>query len=172
VVAEAVEGTVMSDVANINILDGLFAKGAITLKTYIKNYPQNAIANRQKLLESIDEEEKEQMGQLIAQLQQAQAILQEQEQTINSAKSIVDENRALKEKLLQLQAEYSQKIQQANQILVGLGNKTKEFYSDAKEFAGTIANNQINQANQAAKRFDIRGGGAKPEQNKNIAGIA
>ena len=146
VVAEAVAGTVMSDVADINILDGLFAKGSINLKTYIKCYPENAIANRQKLLDAIENEEKDivnqltmQLQQVQEQLQQASAALQAQEQTINNAKSIVDENRSLKEKLMALQAEYTQKMQEANKILVGIAARTNEFYKDAQSMAGELA---------------------------------
>lgn len=146
VVAEAVAGTVMSDVADINILDGLFAKGSINLKTYIKCYPENAIANRQKLLEEIESEEQDAVHQLSMQLQEAQAqlqqasqVLQAQEQTINNARLIVDENRNLKEKLMALQAEYTQKMQEANKILVGIATRTNEFYKDAKSMAGELA---------------------------------
>ena len=149
VVAEAVAGTVMSDVANINILDGLFAKGAISLKTYIKCYPDNAIANREKLLEYIDEEEQSQiiqmttqLQQLQMQLQQASEILKEQEQTINSAETIINENKSLKEKLIALQAEYTTKIQQANQILTGLIAKGSEYYKDAQVMASELAKNR------------------------------
>lgn len=149
VVAEAVAGTVMSDVADINILDGLFAKGSISLKTYIKCYPDNAIANREKLLEYIDSEEESQIAQVTAQLQelqmqlqQASEILKQQEQTINNAQTIVNENRTLKEKLMALQAEYTAKMQQANQILVGLASRTNEFYNDAKQMASEVARNR------------------------------
>jgi hypothetical protein len=146
VIAEAVAGTVMSDVADINILDGLFAKGAINLKTYISCYPDNAIANRQKLLEKIEEEEKSVVNQLTAELQQAQLelqqaseILKQQEETINNAQSIVNENRKLKEQYLALQSEYMIKIQKANKILYGLAGKTKQYYDDAKTMAREVA---------------------------------
>ena len=146
VIAEAVAGTVMSDVADINILDNLFAKGAINLKTYIKCYPNNAIANRQKLIEQIEEEEKGLVAQLTAQLQQVQAelqqaseILKQQETTINNAQTIVNENRNLKEKYMALQAEYITKMQHANKILYGLAGKTKEYYDDAKTMAQEVA---------------------------------
>ncbi len=153
VVAEAVAGTVMSGVADINLLDNLFEKGAITLKTYISSYPQNALANRQKLLESIEEEKNEIVNQLTAQIEQAQAqlaqaqqLIQAQEQTINNAKSIVDENRTLKEKLLALQAEYMQKQTEqdaiytekmniANKILIGALAKAEEHRADATKLA-------------------------------------
>ena len=146
VIAEAVAGTVMSDVADINILDVLYSKGAISLKTYINCYPDNAICNRQKLLDNIESEENGIVAQLQMQLQQSQAQLQqtvqaleEQEKTINNAKAIVDENRQLKEKLIALQAEYTQKVQQANKILYGLANKTNEFYKDAQIMAQEVA---------------------------------
>ena len=149
VVAEAVAGTVMSDVADINILDGLFAKGSISLKTYIKCYPDNAIANREKLLKYIDEEEQSQIAQITLQLQQLQQqleqaseILKQQEETINNAQTIVNENRTLKEKLMALQAEYTTKMQQANQILKGLALKTNEYYNDAKQMASEVAQNR------------------------------
>ena len=142
VVAEAVAGTVMSDVADINILDGLFAKGAIDLKTYITCYPDNAIANRQKLLDSIDLQEQGVMAQLTqvqAQFEQASKLLAEQQETINNAHSILNENTKLKEQLLAIRGEYTQKMQQANQILYGLASKTKEYYDDAKVMASEVA---------------------------------
>jgi hypothetical protein len=170
VIAEAVAGTVMSDVADINILDGLYAKGAISLKTFITCYPQNAIANRQKLLESIEQEQQGVVEQLNAQLQQAQAqleqaaaALQAQEKVIESAKQITDDNRNLKEKLIELQAEYLQKINQANQILIGLGKAAKEYHSDAKDFAGEIARKRgIKPQQQAAPTQ-----GAQPQVNSS-----
>ena len=136
----------MSDVADINILDNLFAKGAINLKTYISCYPDNAIANRQKLLDCINEEEQQVVNQLTEQLQQAQAQLQQaaetlkqQEQTINNAQSVLNENKALKEKLYALQAEYTTKMQQANKILAGVASRASEYYEDAKSMAGEVA---------------------------------
>lgn len=139
VVAEAVAGTIMSDVADINILDGLFAKGAINLKTYINCYPDNAIANRQKLIESVEAEEQNVVNQLTKQVQEQQARLQQQEGIIQSAESIVNENRALKEKLIALQAEYTGKVQQMNKVLTGMAVRGKEFYNDAQAMAGELA---------------------------------
>lgn len=166
VMAEAVAGTVMSDVADINILDGLFAKGAISLRTFINCYPDNAIANRQKLLESIDQEEQSVINQLTVQLQQAQAQLQQaaetlkqQEQTINNAQTVVNENKALKEKLYSLQAEYTRKMQQANQILAGVSVRANEFYNDAKSMASEVARSRgINVPQQSANQADLNNG--------------
>jgi hypothetical protein len=172
VIAEAVAGTVMSDVGDINVLDNLYAKGAISLRTYINCYPQNAIANRQKIIESIEQEEQGIVQQLNAQLQQAQAALeqaaaklQEQEKAMQNLVKVVNENQALKTELIQIQAqnsqitqqliaenarlraEYTAKINQANEILVGLGKKSQEYYKDAQSFAGEIAKSRGLSAN-------------------------
>lgn len=146
VVAEAVAGTVMSDVADINMLDTLYAKGAISLKTYITCYPDNAIANRQKLLDNITNDENNQVAQLTAQVQQLQLqlkqatdVVMEQQKIVDSANSIITENRNLKQRLIALTVEYAQKIQQANAILVGAGKKNQELQADAAAMAQEIA---------------------------------
>lgn len=139
VVAEAVAGTVMSDVADINILDGLFAKGAINLKTYIKCYPDNAIANRQKLLDNIENEENSQIMQLTQQNQMLQQQLLQQEDVIKNADTIVNENIKLKKQLIALQSEYKGKIRQADQILAVIAGKSKEYLNDAQLMANEVA---------------------------------
>ena len=146
VVAEAIAGTLMSDVSNINLLDGLFAKGAISIETYLKSYPENAIMNRQKLLDSIEAEQQEQVAimsrqlqETQAQLQQAIAQLEEDKKAIDQSASVVNENRNLKKQILAIQAEYSSKIAQGNKILGDLMGKAKEYYSDAKSMANEVA---------------------------------
>ncbi len=139
VVAEAVAGTLMSEVGYINFLDGLFAKGAIDLKSYIECYPANMLSNRQRLLEVVAGAETMQKQQLQQQLQQMQQQLQASNATLNNAKTIVDENRRLKEELLALQAEYTQKMTRANAILSGAQSKATEYRTDAQEFAEVLA---------------------------------
>ena len=138
VVAEAVAGTIMSDVADINMLDSLYAKEAISLKTYITCYPDNAIANRQKLLDQIESDENnqvaqltEQVAQLQLQLKQSTDVVMQQQEIVDKANSIISENRALKERLIALTAEYTQKIQQANLILTGAARRNKEIQNDS-----------------------------------------
>jgi hypothetical protein len=82
------------------------------------------------------------LQQLQQQLQQAGIVLKEQEETIQNAKVIVEENRTLKEKLMQLQAEYIQKMQISNQILEGLGKQMQEVTGDAKLMANEVAQNR------------------------------
>ena len=132
-IAEAIAGGVMSEVAEINVLDNLFAKQAIDLKTYLNIYPE--LANRQKLLEAVEKSEQGQMQQMQQQMQAMAEQLQQQSAAVENAKQIVDENRTLKEKLLALQAEYSQKISSANQILTGLGKQAQAYRKDAESLA-------------------------------------
>jgi hypothetical protein len=141
VTAEAVVGTVMSDVADIKLLETLLAKGAISNVDYVKCLPNNSIANRDKIIQSIESNDKtqQQFQQLQQQLQQASEILKQQEQTINNAATVINENKSLKERLYALQAEYTAKMQQANQILLGLASKTKEYRDDASLMASEVA---------------------------------
>ena len=146
VVAEAIAGTVMSDVANINMLDNLYTKGAINLKTYLTCYPDNSIANRQKLLDCIDNEELNIVQNLTMQLEalkqemdKANAIIEEKDKIIGSALTVINENNTLKEKLWQLSANYSMRMQQANAIWQGAVKQANEYRSDATMMAKELA---------------------------------
>ena len=119
VVAEAVAGTIMSDVSTIAMIDNLFAKGVIDFKSYIECYPPNALANREQLKKAAEEQEQMLMMQLQqaqAQIQQLQGKVMSDSAIIDKATSIVNENSQLKRTLIQLQSEYAQKIQAANTI--------------------------------------------------------
>lgn len=145
VVAEAVAGTVMSDVGTIAMLDALFNKGIIDFKTYIESYPANALANREQLKKAADEQELsalKQLEQAQLQIQQLQGKIVADSKIIDRASSIIDENNSLKKKLIQLQSEYAQKIQAANLILQGAAKKASEYKQDATEFATVLAQQQ------------------------------
>lgn len=145
VVAEAVAGTIMSDVSTIAMIDNLFAKGIIDFKTYIECYPPNALANREQLKKAAEEQEQ----MLMIQLQQAQAQIQQlsqriasDEKLIDQANNIVNQNNQLKRQMIQLQSEYAQKIQAANIILQGASRKAQEYKADATEFATALGTQQ------------------------------
>lgn len=154
VVVEATGGTKASVASDINMLDTLLSNGQITLKTYINTYPDDAISNKTKILEAITEQEKDQVIQLSAQVQELTAvkeqyekIIEEQQKTVDQADSIINENMQLKKQLIELQAEYTAKIQQANQMIMASDSKLMETTADATEFAQIIAN----QGTQAKK---------------------
>lgn len=144
---EVMSGTRFSTAGDINMLDVLFARGAISLRTYIEAYPDDAISNKSKLLECIEREASDQVTQLTAQLQQAMAQLQESAQIIKDQKETVDhavqcirENSNLKVQLVQLQAEATDKIQKANAEISAGNRKIAEATEDAQYFAETIYN--------------------------------
>lgn len=145
VVAEAVSGTVMSDVGTIAMLDNLFNKGAIDFKTYIKGYPANALANREALIKGAEEADfmlAKQLQQAQAQIQQLSQKIASDEKLIDQANNIVNQNNQLKRQMIQLQTEYAQKIQQANIILQGASRKAQEYKADATEFATALGTQQ------------------------------
>ena len=71
VVVETTAGTKASAAGDINALDVLLSKGAISIKTYLKAYPKDALSNRTEILKGIEEDEKNQVVQLTQQLQEA-----------------------------------------------------------------------------------------------------
>ncbi|MBQ7308354.1 MAG: hypothetical protein IJW82_07505 [Clostridia bacterium] len=142
----AIAGTLMSDVSSINLLENLFNKGAISLKTFIDNYPNNAVCNKENLLKSINEEEQNQINALQNQLKECQnqvnvlsQELMQKNQIVDKAQSIIDENNRLKEKLILLQSEYSTKINKSNEILNDLVSKAREYKNDSTLMATKIA---------------------------------
>lgn len=129
VVVEAVTGSRASTVGDINILEMLFAKGAIDLETFIKCYPDDSLSNKSELLQMINEAKTGQLAQLQAQLQQMTQVVQqyeariaEQEKTVSAANSLVEENKRLKGTIAELYAEATARINAANQQ-IQLGNQ-------------------------------------------------
>jgi hypothetical protein len=145
VTCEAMSGTKFSTAGDINVLDVLFARGAISLPTYIKAYPDDALSNKSKLLELIEAEKADREMQLQQQLQQTQAqltqsaqLLEQQKATVDNAVATIQENNRLKAMLSNLFAEANAKMNAANeQIEVG-NAKIAEVEDDARFFAETI----------------------------------
>ena len=146
VTCEAMSGTKFSTAGDINVLDVLFAKGAISLPTYIKAYPDDALSNKSKLLELIEAEKADRELQLQQQLEQTQAqlaqsaqLLEQQKATVDNAVATIQENNRLKAMLSNLFAEANAKMNAANeQIEVG-NAKIAEVEDDAQEIAGVLS---------------------------------
>lgn len=145
VVVEATAGTKASAAGDINALDVLFSKGAISIKTYLKAYPEDALSNRSEILKGIEEDEQGQVAQLQAQVQQltsqvAQSaeIITKYKEVVDDTLSIVQENIRLKTQLASLYAESKSKIEEANRQ-IQLGNqKIAETTEDATAFANEL----------------------------------
>lgn len=153
VVVETTAGTKASAAGDINALDVLLSKGAISIKTYLKAYPKDALSNRTEILKGIEEDEKNQVAQLTQQLQEVQAqlvqatqVIQQQKETVDKVVALIQENNQLKSFIANLYAESSAKIKAANEQ-IALGNeqiardsqKIQETTQDATEFATALA---------------------------------
>lgn len=153
VVVETTAGTKASAAGDINALDVLLTKGAISIKTYLKAYPKDALSNRTEILKGIEEDEKNQVAILTQQLQEAQTqlaqatqVIQQQKETVDKVVALIQENNQLKTFIANLYAESSAKIKAANEQ-IALGNeqiardnqKIQETTQDATEFATALA---------------------------------
>lgn len=147
VVVEATAGTKASAAGDINALDVLLGKGLISLKTYLKAYPKDALSNRTEILKGLEEDEQNQVAQLQQQLEQVNAqllqstqVIQQQKETVDKVVSLIQENNKLKTIIANLYSEANAKIQQGNEQIKAGNQKIQETTADASEFAGIIAN--------------------------------
>lgn len=148
IVVEATSGTKASAAGDINALDVLLAKGNISIKTYLKAYPKDALSNRTEILKGIEEDEQSQIAELTKQLQQAQEqnielakVVEQQKETVDKVVAVIKENNELKTLIANLYSEASAKIKAANQQ-TQIGNaKLAETTKDASDMAQAIYNN-------------------------------
>lgn len=138
VVVEATAGTNSSAAGDINVLDVLIGKGLISLKTYFKAYPKDALSNREELLKGIEEDENGQIAVLTQKVQAYEAQLQQDQQTImemqkatEQVTSVIRENQELRKFIAELYTESRDKIAEANRQIV-------EASADAQDFANVI----------------------------------
>lgn len=147
VTCDVMSGTRYSTAGDINVLDMLWAKGAISLRTYINAYPDDAISNKSTLLACIDKEEQEQLRvmsmqnqQLTQQLSESMAMVEQQKVTLDSAVAAIQENMRLKALITQLYAEAKAKIELGNAQIAAGNEKVEEVTRDAEMFASTLDN--------------------------------
>ena len=117
--------TQYSELVTVNILDNLLNSGKISLRTYYNVYPQNLLPSKKELLKDLDAQEQGQIAQLTqvmqsqqAQLEQYAKVTQRLTEIANNIAGTINENKRLKEMLAQLQAEYTGKINIANQEII------------------------------------------------------
>lgn len=139
VVVEATGGTKSSAAGDINFLDLLLAKGAISLKLYARLYPEDALSNRSELLKVLEEEEQSELNQakatieqLTAQTEQLVEIVKNQQDTVDQVTSVIRENTQLNAIISNLYTESKSKIDAGNA-------KIKELYDDASFFADLLS---------------------------------
>lgn len=154
VVAEAVAGTKSSAAGDIQLLEALFSQGKISFKTFIKLYPEDALSNKQEILRVAEEEEAGSLSSMAAEIEQLKAqiaqydiVVKEQQKTVDSVVSIIQENNNLKKLLAQLFAEANMKIQAANQQIKAGNAALEETTRDARDFAQEIVRRMAADAN-------------------------
>lgn len=154
VVAEAVAGTKSSAAGDIQLLEALFSQGKISFKTFIKLYPEDALSNKQEILRVAEEEEAGSLSSMTAEIEQLKAqiaqydiVVKEQQKTVDSVVSIIQENNNLKKLLAQLFTEANMKIQAANQQIRAGNAALKETTQDARDFAQEIVRRMAADAN-------------------------
>lgn len=169
VVVEATAGTKSSAASDINMLDTLYGKGAIDIKTYINAYPEEMISNRTKILEGIKTAEESQLAQLQAQIQQyetqlmeATQVIQKQRETADKVAAVIRENNQLKTMLAQLFVEANEKINLANEQIQRGNRANAEVTEDATEFASVIADTMGMGGDAGAVSQMQEGGSATP----------
>lgn len=139
IVVETTTGTKSSAAGDINMLELLLSKGLISLKTFIKAYPNEALSNRSEILKGIEADEQNQIASLTQQLEQANQqnielakVVEKQKKTVDNVVNIIRENNYLKTFIAEMHAEGVGKITAANKII---GNTL----TDAGDMAHTIA---------------------------------
>lgn len=166
VVVEATSGTKASTAGDINALDVLLSKGLISLKTYLKAYPKDALSNRTEILKGIEEDEQSQLAilqqqttQLAQQVEQSAKLIQQQKETVDKVVSLIQENNQLKTIIANLYTEAKAKIEVGNQQ-IQLGNaKIAEVQQDATDFAQVIAGQMQGGQQNVMPQVQNRGNG-------------
>lgn len=148
VVCEATTGTKSSTSGDINVLDVLLAKGFISVATYIKAYPEDALSNKTELLKMIEADEqrevnalKQQNVQMAEQLTEMTKMVEKQKDIVNDAVSAIKEMNTMKSMFVSLYREASGKINTQNEMIKQKDAQIAETTADATYFAETIANN-------------------------------
>lgn len=146
VVVEAVGGTKASVAGDISALDTALSNGGISLLTYFKLYPKDALSNRSEIIKFLSTQEanqtmilQTQIQQLTEQLAQKDRMLSEQAKAVDKVDSIISENQSLKITLARLYDEANTKIRFANEQITAGNAKLLELQGDATQMARHIA---------------------------------
>jgi thiamine kinase-like enzyme len=147
VIVETVGGSRFTNAGDITALDALYAKGEISAAEYIEAYPDDALSNKQKILEILKNKqtERQQIQAMAEQMKQMQAYIAESQKAMDGVKTVLAENKSLKEMLAELYQESMAKItdanaqiEAANQRLIADAKQINELQGDAREFAKAL----------------------------------
>jgi len=164
VVVEAGAAATFSESGDIAMLEQLLAKGLISGQTFAEAYPDSALSNKTKIREAMEREQQSQLSQLTQQMQQMQMqmekaaeVMKAQSETVDKAATVISENRRLKAELIALQAEYTEKINQANQGLMEAQTDAAAFAEQLMALAGQgLPQTPVTQAQNPLKQTTVK----------------
>lgn len=163
VVCEATIGTNSSSAGTIALLDQLFTGGHISLTTYIKLYPADALTNKSELLEAVQAMEadkvtllEESLKQVQGELDRCMAQMAADEQMVSRVRSIINENKELQLALGGLYAESSEKLAAANDQINQGNAKIQEQNADIIQALQDLAQLQGIDLNELAGQIMAR----------------
>lgn len=148
VVVETVGGSRFTNAGDINALDTLYAKGEITAAEYIEAYPDDALSNKQTILDMLQRKGdiNMQLQEMQRQLQQALEYIAENQKAMEGVDAVLSENKKLKKTLADLYGESAAKIAEANAAIeasnaqmIADAEKIVDLERDAGEMAVEIA---------------------------------
>lgn len=142
---EATGGTRATSASDIQFLETMFNKGAISALTFAQLYPEDSIANKTEVTRAIQLEQNNQITQLQQELQQAneqlqqvQDLIQKQNEVVDNAVKIIQENNSLKAQMLEMQNQVNDVLPVASAAI----SQYAETRQDAELFAQEIEKQQ------------------------------
>lgn len=143
VVAKVSSGTTSSPAGDITVIDQLKAEGLITTHQWLEAYPEDALSDKNHLLELIKQAEQTEIMQYKAALAERdetiKALIEECEKSknsLNAVSQIAKENESLRGDLA-LAVNENRKEKNARQYAE---NSANQYHQDASDFAQIIAN--------------------------------
>ena len=104
VLVETALGANASAAGDISMLDTALRHGSMSLEAYISAYPDDALTDKKRLLDLIKQEKesenvrlREEIEALTHRIEEADALIKEQDATVSRVVSIINENKSLKE---------------------------------------------------------------------------
>lgn len=143
VVAKVTSGTTSSPAGDITVIDQLKAEGLITTRQWLEAYPEDALSDKNHLLELIKQAEYAENMQLKIQLaerdEQIKALIEQCEKSknqLNAVSQIAGENEKLRGDLALAVNENRKEKNTRQQAEIA----AQQYHNDASDFAQIIAN--------------------------------
>ena len=144
VIVEATSGTRSSIAGDIQLLNQALSSGSISFETYIRAYPDEAIGNKQEILNYLQKQKEDalviannQLEQALKQLEEYSEVMKKMNKTVESALPLIEENASLKATILNMYKEADEQIRTAEK-------EAADRKADAAFFANEIYKNQKN----------------------------